>query len=645
MKRLFVLFILASSLVPHSGLAGIFGEEFGANERNIGINLFASQLDYCEDRLFADAMKTAREFTKPKTGGQGAAVSVDSNGWPLADCDVIVSNGLNNWNGTYHLEGYSSFSPTIISGFSEASIQNFAYSNGKFSADIVCSSTNNLGLLLTFLNTGGGVRNVKLMRPITVGSTKSYATSVTFTDQAKNMVKKFNVIRFMWSVDGWNGPWQVNWSDRVSPTYCSFNRGSGTTNVGWAGKGMAWEYAIRFCNETGKDLWLNMPIGATDDYILNLANLVNKIYAVPDGKVYWEYSNEATWDGKKCAAYLRATGLADKTVGYDGVTDANIISARYYAKRTAEMSVIWRGVWGDAAMMTKIRPIASGQLKYDAELIWGLDFINNWFNNGDGILVSDPHPPKYYLYGCGGSHYTGDNPDQLTNGVSEISTFESYEEEETCIAKMYGLKRCAYEGGVWTSAVNYQLPRIKDAMIRYQQLWEKYDGDLLSYYVTTGGEDGGAALGFTQNIFNLNTQKFNAYDDILNTTKKSATAGKVAPCVIEGADYSMNSTVWEHPAPGGAETFGGAQLDQRRTHKGYLVRVTEAGNYSISLNFANTTGAIVEIMVDGSIIAKETMSGSKSIKYIVALSKGLHGIRIRKYDNGEFILKSIELRK
>ena len=60
---------------------------------------------------------------------------------------------------------------------------------------------------------------------------------------------------------------------------------------------------------------------------------------------------------------------------------------------------------------------------------------------------------NYYFYGCGGSHYTKDNPDRVTDGVTEIADFERYEEEESCIAKMYGLKRCAYEGGVWDERV------------------------------------------------------------------------------------------------------------------------------------------------------------------------------------------------
>ncbi len=245
---------------------------------NIGINLFAAQLDYDEDRLFADAMKTARDWVTPGSYGNGSAVAVDANGWPTVDAETVVFNGLLNMNGTYYLEGESNSKPTITAGFGTSSIQNFSYSGGRFSAKIVYTSTDRSGLLLTFRNTGGGVRNVKLMRPRSVGSSSSYPTSTMFTDQAKALVEKFKVIRFMWAVDAWNGPWQVSWSDRVKPEYCSYNRGSNKVvngvKLSWAGMGMPWEAAIQFCNETGKDMWLNMPLGADDDYIRQLALLV-----------------------------------------------------------------------------------------------------------------------------------------------------------------------------------------------------------------------------------------------------------------------------------------------------------------------------------------------------------------------------------
>lgn len=646
MKKLPVLLALVLQLAICNHPARLSAEE--AASRSLGINFFAVQVDYCEDRFFADVMKTARLWVTPGNYGNGTPVNVDEDGWPLEDAEVCVWHGPDRMNGTYRLEGCSKQRPSISLGYGGGQVANFAYLDGKFSADIIYGSTGRNGLLIGFTGTGGGVRDVKLMRPVAVGSTASYPTTAVFTDNARKLVEKFSVVRFMWPIDAWNGPWQVSWADRVSPTCSSFQRGNDTPDIGWAGKGMAWEYAIRFCNETGKDMWLNMPIAASDDYVARLARLVKDEYKVPGGKVYWEYSNEATWDASQmCSSYLRTRGLAEANgggpVGYDGERDPNVIAARYYAKRAAEMSLVWRGVWGDEAMMTRIRPIASGQLTYDAELVWGLDFVHNWYNNGDGGHVAAPHPVGYFFYGCGGSHYTKDNPDQVTDGVSEIAAFEAFEEEEACLAKMYGLRRTAYEGGVWTSKADYRLPRIREAMIRYQSLWDAYDGDLLVYYVTTGGEEDGTALGFTMDSYNLDTPKFGALDYLVKTPRGEVTKGKLAPCDIAGADFSASSVPWEHPAPGARESAGGGQLDQWRTYKGYLVRVAEAGKYGIILEYDRSPGALVEIMVDGVVIMKEKISGNVSRRCEVSLLPGLHGIRIRKLDPGYFTLNKVRI--
>lgn len=619
---------------------------------NTGINLFASQLDYAEDRLFADAMKTAREWVTTNTYGGGAVLTnLDTNGWPTGDAECIVWHGLYNCQGTYYLVGESGSEPLVTAGFGGGTISNFSYSAGKFSAYLLYTQTNGAGLLLTFRNTGNGVRNVKLMRPRSPGSREHYPVGTAFTGQVKKMVEPFKVVRFMWTVDAWNGAWQTNWSDRVKPTAASYNRDSASPAVGWAGMGMAWEEAVRFCNETGKDMWINMPLGANDDYIRQLAALIRDTYTVPDGRIYWEYSNEATWDLVGITSgWLRAKGLEEAAtngpVAYDGETDdQNILAARYYAKRAAEMSLLWREVWGDAAMMTRVRPIAGGQLSYDSELIWGLDFVHNWFNNGSGTNVAVPHPVNYFFYGCGASHYSGDDPDRLlTNGRTEIAQFEVYEREEAALAKIYGLKRCAYEGGVWTTSNSYQLSRIEDAMVRYHDLWNKYDNDLFVYYVTTGGEENGTALGFTLSAFKLDTPKYRALDRILAAPKPPVLAGVPAPCVIAGAAWDASSVPWEHPLPAGITTNGGTQFDEYRTYKGYLIRVTQNRTFQLSLSYNNTTSADIEVMVNGSVIARQILSGTSSPAWTVTLSPGLHGIRVRKANPGYFFLNSIDIR-
>ena len=59
--------------------------------------------------------------------------------------------------------------------------------------------------------------------------------------------------------------------------------------------GVPYEMQIALSNELQQDLWLNIPHAATDDFITQLAQLVNE-QLDPDLRVWIEYTNEA-WNG------------------------------------------------------------------------------------------------------------------------------------------------------------------------------------------------------------------------------------------------------------------------------------------------------------------------------------------------------------
>lgn len=641
MKKLLILWMLI-----------VVASSLGAQQsnRNLGINLFAPQLDYCQDRMFTDVMKTAREWYKPNWSDVPA--EVDDLGWPTEDARLVVWHGIGQMHGIYKMQGESNNIPVINAAFGSAAIENLTFSNGIFSADLVYSSTDGSGLQLEFLNTGGGVRNVRLMRPVFPGSSVSYLPEDRFTHEVKNLVADFQVVRFMWFTGGWNGPDKIHWADRVPANYCSFARGGGDANASWVGYGAAWEWAIWFANETGKDMYLNIPIAADDDYIQQLAQLCLENYTVPNGKIYVEYANEISWCGGAFPIWqyhktqTEAEAIATDVLDYDGETDINVLMERRVGQRSVEVSNIWRQVWGDTAMHDRIRPVACGHLEYDSELIIALDFVHSYYNNANGNHVEQPHPVNYFLYGAGASNYTmNDNPDSLMpNGFTGLQYHERFIEEEAALAKMYGIKRIAYEGGIWTNESNWQLPRIRKAMIDHQHLWESYDGDLLTYYVTTGGEENGHALGFTDNAYDLNKQKYLALDSILNSPVAAITAAKVVPCEIQAADFSVCAVAWEHPEPGGNETFGPLEMNQWRSFSGYLFRVDTAAVFRISIDYTNYVDADLELMVDGQIIGREIMNGTPRF-FEVALNPGLHGLRLKIYTPDYFLLEKINILK
>src|ERR1039458_3554917 len=66
----------------------------------IGIS-FSGASDYSGELMFADAMKESRQWTD--TNGTYTTITLDSNGWPQQDAEIVVFQAPNVMSGTYGL--------------------------------------------------------------------------------------------------------------------------------------------------------------------------------------------------------------------------------------------------------------------------------------------------------------------------------------------------------------------------------------------------------------------------------------------------------------------------------------------------------------------------------------------------------------
>jgi hypothetical protein len=106
----------------------------------------------------------------------------------------------------------------------------------------------------------------------------------------KERLEPFPYFRFMdWGAT--NGSEQKDWADRKDP------RAMRQTSP------VAYEFMIQLCNEMNRDAWICVPHLATDDYVRQLAKLLNA-QLKPDRKIYVEYSNEIWNPAFKQTRYL-----------------------------------------------------------------------------------------------------------------------------------------------------------------------------------------------------------------------------------------------------------------------------------------------------------------------------------------------------
>ena len=635
---------------PHARRARLTCEPLEGREvpaaNLLGVNLSGVE-DWSYDRMFADVMKSARRPSD--VGSHLGTPPVDAKGWPAADCSIVLWHGIANMHGTYRLSFTGQADVSTYWGAATVGNKQYNAATNTTTATITYYPTDGSGLLLNLRNTrrtpngplNTGVTNIKLMRPVAPGSTTSYDPSVTFTQPLKDLVSKFSVVRMMDNTgsNGWQGL-NGNWDARRPADYAS------QAAIG-AAKGMAWEYAIQFWNETDTDAWVNIPFPADDNYVTQVATLL-KNNLEPGRKLYVEFSNELwnSWgpfpaNANYNAALAEVQSNPNSPLNFDGIYPARdssgwSLAVRRIALKAVQVSNTFRQVFGDDQMMTRVRPVLMSQLGWTGGwLAPQLDFLEDYFNNP--AYHATPRPASYYLYGAGGSAYQeADWSKGANTTVDDVFNtmpkgFNGYLQDDMNWVAAFGLKRIAYEGGPsLDNLTNNQSvpasvlqaawadPRMRTEIVQNHATWSANGGDLLMYFASTGDYH----WGLTTDPFHLDTQKLRAINDLNSSSAAPVTFGKRAPLDLTAADFDVPQ-------------YQGTIADMRTnslTHQwsGANFRVDTAGEFSVRLTGTASNGGRVEVYVDGKSLGVFNVPvGETAVIPVGTLAAGAHGIILR----------------
>ena len=138
----------------------------------------------------------------------------------------------------------------------------------------------------------------------------------------------FKVLRFMDWLET-NNSEQRQWTDRP-------RRDDAT----WAAHGVPLEVMIALANETGADMWINVPHLADDEYVREMAEPVRDGLQ-PDRKVFVEFSNEV-WNWQ----FAQSRWADERAEARWGLQDKWM---QFYGLRAAEVAQIWTDVFGSEA--------------------------------------------------------------------------------------------------------------------------------------------------------------------------------------------------------------------------------------------------------------------------------------------------------
>ncbi len=684
MKRV-PLFVFLLTICFASGYSA---EPVLPDKHYLGINLWFPN-EWSGNNEYVDIMQSAREW-QDYTWTRDAAR--DANHWPNEDCSTVIF-GLDNELGDYQLVFNGSATVTMM--WTAGSVSNVQYDSATNTTTATVTLTNNITGGLKFSNTkktassatNTGISNVRLYRP-------GYPVdgSVVFTNRFLALVAKFHAIRFMeWLYTNTNPV--ITWDQRRKPGQA--NPGDVTINGKTGPLGGVLEDAVAMCNAVNADMWINVPVCADNDYVTKLARLIQygtdaagNPYATAtanpvhpplnsDLKVYVEYGNEIwnTAGGFYCYQWVKQQSDAilgapyDHPIEFDGQSDATTLVARYSAWKTVEISKIFRQVFGDSAMMTRVRPALMGQLGGNwmnpRELLWLESFYSTTRPAGDPFPNTAPVPVSYHIYCAGGSAYYGvnnaTNPDPnvfLAPTNYPTTTFHDKTAVDALRAMNYGLKRIAYEGGIeapsaFSTTQRETLnadPRMQDLTETYHDEWTSTGGDLLVYYCTSGPTE----WEFTPDVDALDSPKLMAADNIRSIYERvPVDFGMAAPGTLntrqwkDAGFYDFSGYVFSNATVNGENAIGGVDPGEWLA---FPVNCTADQLHDLTLFVAGTSGTTrsFEIWINGTVAGtiNASISGSSALvessPLAITLRKGLNAVRVKEVSGSSTTLHSLK---
>ena len=181
---------------------------------------------------------------------------------------------------------------------------------------------------------GNHIRNIRVLRP---GDELTYQAQ-PFYQGFLDKVAPFHTLRFVEAtVTNSNSFTPINWSERPNPNYY--------TNGGY--RGMSYEMIIRLANTAQKNVWINIPHLASDNYMQQMAQLFRDSLAA-NLEVYVEYSNEV-WNWQFGQAHFVSENGAQ-----------NISYPRRYAERSRNAFRIWSQVF--SSQMHRLHRVLNTQM-------------------------------------------------------------------------------------------------------------------------------------------------------------------------------------------------------------------------------------------------------------------------------------------
>lgn len=617
----------AQNAIAPNAATGAVATSSLMNKAEIGVGLEGLS-DWSRAMMFADTMKTSRAWGNAEKPWEHN-IKTDELGWPLEDAGVIVVADTPGIGGVYAL---SFDGRADVRGHQGVKVENLVYdANKKISSALVRVPDGAQNLFLAFENTNNGVKNVRLLRP---GAQANQTFGADFLDK----LAPFSTMRFMDYLSTNNNPTK-NWSERTTPAMASQARENGG----------ALEYVVELANVTGKDIWINVPDQADDDYVRQMA-ITLKNGLAKNQKVYVEWSNEVwNWQFQQATRNLDAAKIegqaANAPLAFDGSDNEGYWAMRRIAKRSVEIGQIFRDVFDDPTMK-RVRPVYATQVGYEEVYKQGFEFLESQYGQ-----------PNKVLYGVAGAPYfqiseelnkksdlTADEifaaiPENMEQNLNWANTLGSY-------ARFYNLHHLAYEGGqhlqdhINAGNADVKVAANRDARMgaaveTYLNKWQEIGGETFMYFTLTSGYSKWGSWGLVDDA-KQSSPKYDAALRIINAPAVAVSAGTLIPAQIQAGDFVATNR-WDKKG------VASVRIEPEKWTQ-YQIRVPESGTYLLSAQLSSGEAATASVWLNAKQVGELKLNRtSQDANLKMQLTAGLSVIRVRG-KAGKFDLKSLKVR-
>lgn len=435
------------------------------------------------DFPFADLRSELSGFVADNNG------ALDANGYPVAGVSATSTSDIGETipTGSYNLS-YEGTGTLQVSGIG-AQTSPWTFVDGEYRTTVQITGTpQQYPSFLTFRivnQPGQTVTNIHLYLP-GIG----FDSPALFNPLFLQALTPFRQMRFM----GWmatNNSALEYWSDR--PTLEHF---------GSSPFGTPYEYIVGLANATGKDLWINIPELANNDFCTQFANYLatnldfDQINSLRQTQgilapfnILLEVSNETWNNGFSAYGTFLVAAQQDGalyTGAYTGKSPDWVSAsiplmqvAQYEADHLAQVGSMFKEIFSTIDRPDTIETVLGGwsiAANYSYE---GLDFIAKHYegpvSNYINYIAIAP-----YIAGA----VDGNINDLFTSLNAAIAGNSTNYSQFQALSKKYGVQVAAYEGGQGYSGTTNEMVmhlaqhdvRMHDAYITYFNQWKQYFG-------------------------------------------------------------------------------------------------------------------------------------------------------------------------